>query len=208
MKKESASRRKKLPLLLGALLIISVAAYGTRAYFSDSAQMQANIVLELGNVKVTADGGSWVSTASGENELVDNGKDDNGNHLFKNVKPGDFFKRTYTIENKGSLKSNIKLKYKGNYMKSQEGVALESLPGQLKSTPHRIPDTPFIVTINGLQTEYTLEPSQQVNYDVIISVDKDAGKSFNNTNGTVDVTELANTFLNETLVIEANQANK
>lgn len=57
--KTTSKKRKKLPLLLGALLLISLVAYGTRAYFSDSATEQAGIKLELGNVKIESVSTGW-----------------------------------------------------------------------------------------------------------------------------------------------------
>ena len=45
-------KKKQLPLLLLALLFITTAAYGTRAYFTDQATQNAGIKLTLGNLSI------------------------------------------------------------------------------------------------------------------------------------------------------------
>ena len=45
-------KKKQLPLLLLALLFITTAAYGTRAYFTDQAEQKAGIELTLGNLDI------------------------------------------------------------------------------------------------------------------------------------------------------------
>ncbi len=135
MKKESASRRKKLPLLLGALLIISVAAYGTRAYFSDSESMQGDIKLELGNVDIEMEGNQkWIYTPQITEDLDANnlinknltatdtnigGKinsgatiDDSSN--LKNVRPGDSFTKKFIVKNNNSLDVKLTLNANSN----------------------------------------------------------------------------------------------
>lgn len=121
MKKESSSRRKKLPLLLGALLVISVAAYGTRAYFSDSATQQADIKLELGNLDINSVDSKWkytpehgiVNTAllAGKTEIKDGVEIDKTDAKnIKNVQPGDQFERTFIFTNVGNLAQNVTFK--------------------------------------------------------------------------------------------------
>lgn len=117
MKKESTSRRKKLPLLLGALLIISVAAYGTRAYFSDSATQQADIQLSLGNLDIESVDSKWIYTP--ENDNVNSALLAGGSPVtinmditpdaknITNVQPGDQFERIFKFKNEGSLEQVV-----------------------------------------------------------------------------------------------------
>jgi hypothetical protein len=119
MKKTSANnRRKKLPLLLGALLIISVAAYGTRAYFSDSATEQANIQLSLGTLDIKSEVSTWKYTSTGNNinsallagttsvATNPNLTAENAKNIT-NVQPGDQFERIFEFKNVGSLEQVV-----------------------------------------------------------------------------------------------------
>lgn len=119
MKKTSANnRRKKLPLLLGALLIISVAAYGTRAYFSDSATEQADIQLSLGNLDIQSEVSTWKYTSTGKNinsallagttSVAANPDLTAGNAKnITKVQPGDQFERIFEFKNVGSLEQVV-----------------------------------------------------------------------------------------------------
>lgn len=215
MKKESASRRKKLPLLLGALLIISVAAYGTRAYFSDSTKQQANIELQLGNVDIDTIEHPWKNNniISSEAKKTTEQIDAKEHTTFNNVKPGDSFTRTYTIINKGSLKVNVGLEYSGQYSKTADGVQntknlSELNNGLVNVTDLKIDGTPFLITISDLETNFTLKPNFKKDYFVTITVDKNASnETFNDygQEGLADLDKVASTFLNETLIIHADQ---
>lgn len=118
MKKTSKSRMKKLPILLGTLLIISVAAYGTRAYFSDSASQQADIKLELGNIDINSVEKDWFYTPErgiansvlmGKTTGVVSGMEITKQEALNitNVQPGDQFTRIFTFENVGTLEQKV-----------------------------------------------------------------------------------------------------
>ncbi|AEB30255.1 hypothetical protein CAR_c15970 [Carnobacterium sp. 17-4] len=218
MKKASASRMKKLPILLGTLLIISVAAYGTRAYFSDSAKQQANIVLELGNVEISTEDSEWVPTAAGT-DLNKLGKDEKTqNYSFKNVKPGDFFTRHYTIKNTGSLDTNVTLEYSGKMNPTKEPLKLDSLTQEQINGEHPIKGTPFIITIKDFKNKLVLKANSgedsQTTYTVVIKVDENAAADFNiNTKakekaGNQNLDLVVSDFLKENLKITANQIVK
>ena len=109
------------PLIVGVVLLVSVAAYGTRAYFSDSTEEQANIKLTLGNVEVTSLSEPWVYTplnTSNNNQLNVEGMENisSENPTLKqtakvtNVRPGDSFKKIFTFTNTGSLDAKVELK--------------------------------------------------------------------------------------------------
>ena len=203
MKKESASRRKKLPLLLGALLIISVAAYGTRAYFSDSAQMQGNIELSLGDVDITTtDESGWTyqpvsaSTTNPEQNLnLSSGTKigeiiPNGTKLT-NVRPGDSFTKKYTIKNNGSLDVKLDL-----VAKKQNH----------KITAKEYPYGAYTITIDDiLGTDTVLIPEDTKDINITIAVKEDIDNSTYNVKDTPEKT-VAN-FLNEFLTVEAVQSN-
>lgn len=216
MKKPSASRLKKLPLLLGTLLIISVAAYGTRAYFSDSRTQQANIELVLGDVEISTDKtkeweytpletGFNLDASEAKNKRLGKSKQD-ANVVYTNVRPGDSFTREYVIENTGSLDVKVGLDYSGQFSQSP-------LPNKLEGAEINIPNievenTPFLISISGLQTNFTLEPKGTEKYIVTITVDEEANNDFNiNNKKTDDLDKFTSDFLEETLSIKAVQTN-
>lgn len=113
MKNPKMNKKNKLPLLLGILLLISAAAYGTRAYFTDSATEQAGIELKLGNVAVKSESSDWKYNREGEGEkaILYETTDLDGNKKvsYTNVSPGDTFTKNFIFKNTGSLAAKIKL---------------------------------------------------------------------------------------------------
>lgn len=107
MKNPKINKRNKLPLLLGILLLISAAAYGTRAYFTDSATEQAGIELMLGNLKIESKSTGWEYNNLGQAKPEIQGE---GKVLYTNVSGGDSFTKNFIFENTGSLKAVIKLR--------------------------------------------------------------------------------------------------
>lgn len=210
MKKPSASRLKKLPLLLGTLLIISVAAYGTRAYFSDSTTQQADIKLELGNVKIATMETAWVHKGN-KNDIVSSEisiDDETSYTSYTNVKPGDSFTREYTIRNTGTLDVKVGLTYK-NKSNSNNPINLDKLSeDQINISNQRIDGTPYSLTINGFQNNLTLVAEEgkkeneisEVKYTVTISVPTTVDKDF-----VEDLDTVVSDFLDDTLIITAEQ---
>ena len=205
MKKASTSRLKKLPILLGTLLIISVAAYGTRAYFSDSTNQQANIELKLGNVEITTKESTWKVTSNGtESTSSIVTKDDQKYTSFTNVKPGDSFTRKYTIENTGSLDAIVGLNYSGKF--AAKDVIANSVNNSNTEYDFVVKDTegPFLISVKGISKDFQLEPKQSEEYDVTITIDPDASnKLYNKKNNNIDT--VVSNFLNETITVTANQ---
>lgn len=114
--------KKFYPLIVGLVLLISVAAYGTRAYFSDSTKQDSGIKLQLGSVDISSSSEQWIykptSGRSNEELLVKQDgvfvRTTNFNDLkleqteIKNVLPGDSFSKVFTFENKSTLETQIK----------------------------------------------------------------------------------------------------
>jgi len=169
MKKTSANnRRKKLPLLLGALLIISVAAYGTRAYFSDSATQQADIKLELGNLDIESVDSLWKYTPENGkvNSALLTGTTSVTNNMtvttenaknITNVQPGDKFERIFEFKNVGSLEQNVTVK------------------NTVSSNTDSIFNVNFepIEAASGLSTNGIIKKDESVKYKMTISVNTD-----------------------------------
>lgn len=203
MKKTTANRRKKLPLLLGTLLIVSVAAYGTRAYFSDSATQQGNIALELGTVEISAPNSeNWryqpvqVGTNDVNTELKSRDKKlnlVNGGEILEeltitNVRPGDSFIRKYSFKNTGSLPVKLELD-----QKSFTGTEV------------------FVTNINELAKGDIIEPGNSAEYDVTITVPTNLDtKLYNNNNKphpNLDPNKLTIDYLGDNITVKAFQTN-
>ncbi|AGY82835.1 TasA family protein [Carnobacterium inhibens] len=214
MKKESASRRKKLPLLLGALLIISVAAYGTRAYFSDSAQMQGNIELELGDVKITSTADAWKPAPMDGSTNTDKEANVNLNSSvindgkltgieYTNVRPGDSFTREYTITNNGSLDVNVNLNPSPDFTGSDVEVISEN-------NVYR--DGPFTFTIEGLDLKAPIlfnKDNNSKKITVVITVDPETvGNEYNKKSISYQgYNEMAKKYLGNIVEVTAVQTN-
>lgn len=214
MKKESASRRKKLPLLLGALLIISVAAYGTRAYFSDSAQMQGNIELELGDVKIISEAGEWTPAPMDASKNTD--KEVNVNldssviidgelsgKEYTNVRPGDSFTRVYTITNTGSLDVNVNLKPTAEFTSSY-------IEGSFKDNVYT--DGPFTFTIKDLNLTAPIllnKDNKSKTFTVVITVNPETvGNEYNEKSISYQgYNDMAKKYLGNILDVTAVQTN-
>ncbi|WP_407370929.1 TasA family protein [Carnobacterium sp.] len=204
MKKAQASRLKKLPLLLGTLLIISVAAYGTRAYFSDSAKQQGNIELSLGTVDISTDNTTmweYKPLTTGDNLDVTKAKNDKlvevkqeDNVKYTNVRPGDSFVRTYSIKNTGSLDVKVNL-------------SSANIPVQLSTVEKNgeFTDGPFKITIKGLEENFLLAPDVEKTYTVAITVDPLIGNEFNAT--ALDQAKFTKDYLKEAITVKAVQTN-
>lgn len=206
MKKTSVNRRKKLPLLLGALLIISVAAYGTRAYFSDSATQQANIELQLGNVEITKSETDWLANSKGTDIASSEKPNSEQKYIsYTNVKPGDSFTRNYKIKNTGSLEVAVGLKYSGKYV--AKNVIKSS--SDSKGNNFVVKDGPFLISIKGISNSFTLKPGDNKDYTVEITVDDKAGEEYNisarDKAENKDLNAIVSDFLGETLTVNAEQ---
>lgn len=205
MKKVSVSRLKKLPLLLGTLLIVSVAAYGTRAYFSDSATQQGDIQLSLGTVDISTDKTSeWQYTplTTGDNLDENNVKNEklgesmtDKGKIYTNVRPGDSFVRTYSIQNTGTLDVKVEL--------SSANIPV-ALSGIGNNSVH--PDGPFNITVNGLKDKFTLAPEQELTYTVTITVDPKVNNTFNAAQQ-LNQNTITKNYLEQAITIKAVQMN-
>src|SRR5690606_16398859 len=96
--------KKYYPLIVGLVLLISVAAYGTRAYFTDSTKEDAGIDLILGDVDITTDTTqNWMYVPIGEkNENLKNNENEIGTSnelgdkvLLTDARPGDSFSKIF-----------------------------------------------------------------------------------------------------------------
>lgn len=113
--------KKYFPLVVGCIILLSVVAYGTRAWFTDSASEEAGIELTLGNVEITSEADSWKyepeNTEYNKQLIVsDKTLDAQESSLgetvkIKNARPGDSFSKVFTFKNIGSLASKVAINH-------------------------------------------------------------------------------------------------
>ncbi|MEG0307967.1 MAG: TasA family protein [Clostridium sp.] len=97
-------KKKVISLLIASVLVVG-GAVGTYAWFTDSEVASANLVINTGTLKIDKDTASdnWV-VSDGNNSEIENKSETNN---YTNVRPGDSFERTFTIQNTGSLSQTI-----------------------------------------------------------------------------------------------------
>lgn len=196
-------KKKQLPLLLLALLFITTAAYGTRAYFTDTAKQDAGIKLTLGNLKIKADSVTWKYTTSEEkkNTKINIGEVDGTTiknpETIKNVQPGDQFTGTFTFQNSGSLDQVVTAE-----------TALEKLNNGIIT--FEVSDSLVVSDSNGdtVQTadSVTVSPNELITITVVANVgntDKD-----NDYNEVELSDKYAVNAIKELITVNAVQTNK
>lgn len=109
------NNRNKLPLLLAALLTLSLIIYGSFAYFSDEAKQNADLEIELGNVNLQSIEDEGWKPFLGDNEdyshITVNHSDTELPNTTKisNARPGDRFTRDFIFKNSGTLDAQIEI---------------------------------------------------------------------------------------------------
>jgi hypothetical protein len=157
-------KKKQLPLLLLALLFITTAAYGTRAYFTDQATQNSNIKLTLGTLNIDSDDASWYYKGLGNSTLGYTPDMLISTEEISKVQPGDSFIKTFKFKNNGSLTQEVKI-----------------------TNDFIVNDEPFVVSVNNLKINdsnpvqsdyYTLTAGDTISIDVTISVPIDTMGNF------------------------------
>lgn len=208
------NKKKVLPLLLAGVLLLSAGAYGTRAYFTDSADQEVGIKLTLGDLEIKSENTVvWnytpeTGTGLDQYDINDKLAVNDGtsttimafeagksvyplatNITVSNVRPGDAFERTFEFTNSGSLTQKIAIN-------DSELLAMA--------------DAPYTVTIGGVSESanilngFVLLPGKSVTYTVRIAV---SGLGTADTYNTKAVNDYVVDYLDEFLVISATQPN-
>jgi len=185
-------KKKQLPLLLLALLFITTAAYGTRAYFTDEAKQEAEIKLTLGNLAITNETESWKYTGNGnttagyvKDTVITDAKD------MKFVQPGDSFTRTFKFTNTGSLDQVVTL----NTDILEKNADVQS---------------PFTVSVGDLTNdkEYTLKSRKSITFDVKIEVPADTQGAYNGMDSFNGPNEYTLDYLQKAITVTVKQTNE
>lgn len=202
------------PLIVGLVLLISVAAYGTRAYFSDSTTQEVGIELTLGDVKIKGERSNWVYNNKGinDNQL----KDSKGNlidttnltntEVFTNVKPGDSFTKKFKFTNDSSLKTTFSFEEKisdavANSPYKVNFKVIETIDQQ--GSKHNV----SIEDINHQQNSYTLQGQESATVELTLTVDtlptvnkyNSGSNEFINDNDVLDL-------MNKSIIVKLDQA--
>lgn len=204
--------KKYYPLIVGLVLLISVAAYGTRAYFSDSTSQEAGIKLQLGNIEIEGKSGNWIYNSNedyddqlkDENGVLLSGKEFRSTETFTNVKPGDSFTKTFTFTNLSTLKStfqfseNIDDIVTGPYHVEFAVISAKDQYGN---------DVASTQGLENQQNSYILKGKEQATVSMTLTVDDDSAVNeynsgsdvFNNNNNELDL-------MDNSITVELEQA--
>ena len=106
------NKKKQLPLLLIALLLISFGAYGTQAYFTDQNSHDGALELKLGDIQMSTNDLGWKYKFEENSTNFNTNLNDNKDGTFTIVRTGDSFERIIKIENKGKLDQIININEK------------------------------------------------------------------------------------------------
>lgn len=199
--------KKIMGLLLAGTIFVGATAYGSNAWFTDTATTDANISITMGNLDIELDELPedeqwWIKEGTTTETDEENGdyEFENGTDYFSNVRPGDTFTRTIPVVNEGTLKAKV-------------NVALADLStvvvGQDVNGNDLLFDQVFELVTKG-SGETVIERSETLNVELALKVKEDLGNIANANNGSEDIISFdLNEALNtEFVVITANQDNK
>lgn len=188
------NKKKSLPLLLLALLMISVGAYGTRAYFSDSKEQTGDIQIELGSVNVEFTSEKWIYTGNNPDIEVNKAKIAPNSQIelkstVNNARPGDTFTRKFTLKNTGTLTQKVVIQNTFNTDDKRYNLTVNPTGTPIVTNPPKF-------------HELTLAPGQKAEAVLTFTVSKELKQ-------TSLVEANANTidFLQEVINVNATQTN-
>ncbi len=202
--------KKFYPLIVGLVLLISVAAYGTRAYFSDSTDVDADIELTLGDVYVTTDTTKdWMYVPIGEKntDLKNYGnKIGNPNELGDKVRltdarPGDSFSKVFVFSNTGSLKQKVNF-LPTNKSKDIFDIKWEKINNDTEEVVGELTENDsFELEAKGTMS---LKMTVSVTLDKVNAEEHNVKDSANSSEKTTDLNKL----MTETINVTAVQTNR
>lgn len=211
MKKKTSQKRNKLPLLLGALLLISLAAYGTRAYFSDSATEQTGIELKLGNVQIISKSSGWTYNKEGKAGQATLHKLEGEKVSYTNVSSGDTFTKKFVFKNVGNLRAQIKIGEQ-NIVEHPDANSLsnENQAYSYNEGPYAIE----IISNNGkfddLVTGTSIEPGGTLEFEMKISPFTDLDNKYNDNKdgGDKNLEQIALDLLGKKVSVDLTELSK
>jgi hypothetical protein len=202
--------KKKVLLLLGIMLLVVGTAYGTWAYFSDTAEQDMGIKLTLGNVVIESESDESWKYENSEQSWSQAKKSNNQNNQYENVSPGDSFSREFEFKNKGTLVSVVTFNDSNETLGTDKDKDLKDsfnyLVGpytvQLKSTSEDSEKNDF--KKNGIE----IKPGKLITFNMKISVDENIDNSFNKKDTDVEtenINKITLDLMNEKIKVTATQ---
>ncbi|GEM_PF-2908245 len=193
--KKVNSKKKGIILLIAVMLLVG-GSIGSYAWFTRNVEINPNLVIKVGTFEledVTPKDPKWEFISEGnETRQVEEGVD------FVNVKPGDYFTKTFSIKNTGSLNQKLLIKSisdtvfkeKLNAYGIQKGI--EDLGTMVVLTP-----------ISGINAE-SLEAGATLEFTITITIN---GMSTNDglQGASINILEALDTI--KFIEIEASQTN-
>lgn len=201
-------KKKQLPLLLLALLFITAAAYGTRAYFTDNASQNAGIALQIGNLSIDpSDDAAVVWKYSPIADIINSELDAVYDATTKeitnptaigNVQPGDAFTGTFTFKNTGTLTQVVTA---SNDFTVENGNPIfdVTVSNDLMNNTSKI-----------TSSSVTVKPGETVSVKVMVSVKTDDSYNSTHNNTTtnpISDSTVAMTAIEGALTVTAVQSN-
>ena len=207
--------KKYYPLIVGLVLLISVAAYGTRAYFTDSTSQEAGIELKLGSVEIKGVSDNWEYNNKNVNDkqLEDtdgnslNGTKFSEKETFTNVKPGDSFTKTFTFTNESTLNStfhfseDINKAVTGPYRVDFAVVSAKDHEGQQYNS-----DEVTTQVLQSQQNSYTLKGKEEVKVSMTLTVDSDLADNKYNSGSNLFTNNNELSLMKNSITVELEQA--
>jgi len=195
------NKKKQLPLLLLALLLITTAAYGTRAYFTDSAEQKANIQLTLGDLNIDKENAVEWTYGNTENSKDYNKKlavTKTGTQFqATKVQPGDTFTGTFTFTNAGTLDQKVTVNTE----------VLDTTKNTFNTTYSYYIDT--ITELKPLQSDIIVEANKKIHIVATISIPTDLTGEFAETGfNTASIEDNTLNALDQMITVKATQSNQ
>lgn len=186
--------KKYFPLITGLVILLSVAAYGTRAYFTDSAEEQVGINLTLGTVSVSSQSEEWQYVPNnGVNSDIEgiSESEPSKDGTIEYARPGDAFTKVFTFTNKGTLEQILTFDSNGN---DSVGAFDVSWEGSI------FDENNSIILPKNHGTEVTMKISVPLNGNEAVAFSKEGANSNNKVKN-------INQFIGSSVKVQAEQTN-
>ena len=190
-------KNKTIAYLMAATLLVGGTFLGTKALFTDRADMIGAVTITTGDVDLSVTEEKWNLERNGEDDEL---KTDINSGRFENLKFGDKLTRTVHIKNDGTLKAIANIKVNKSEIKTEaEAEDKEIIINGLKYTAKRTGGEKIESTEN-----IEIAAGQSVSVDLEIEV---VGKGKHNEEGSLNKDKIQGVDINleNSFVVDARQ---